>query len=59
MNCVPCGAGNHIRESMLQVGSALDPVDYVEGILGAGHLQSIGCGHKPQIKSLLTELQIA
>ena len=44
---------------MLQVGSALDPVDYVEGILGSGHLQSVRCGHKPQIKSLLKELQIA
>ena len=44
---------------MLQVGSALDPVDYVEGILGSGHLHSIGCGHKPQIKSLLEELHIA
>ncbi len=48
-----------MRESMLQVGSALDPVDYVEGILGSGHLHSIGCGHKPQIKSLLEELHIA
>ena len=59
MKRVPYGAGNRIRESMLQVGSALDPVDYVEGILGSRHLHSVGCGHKPQIKSLLKELQIA
>ncbi len=52
------GAGNHIRQTMLQVGSASEPVAYVEGILGQGHLQPVGCGHKPQIRSLLTELGI-
>ena len=44
---------------MLQVGSASEPVAYVEGILGKGHLQRIGCGYKPQIDSLLKELKIA
>lgn len=54
-----CGAGDHIRRTMLQVGSALEPVEYVEGILGKGHLHSVGCGHKPQIDSLLRELGIS
>ena len=57
-NSILCHAGDHIRQSMLQVGSASEPVAYVEGILGKGHLQPIGCGYKPQIDSLLKELKI-
>ena len=57
-NSIMCHAGDHIRQSMLQVGSASEPVAYVEGILGKGHLQRIGCGYKPRIDSLLKELKI-
>ena len=57
MNCVR--AGDHIRQRMLQVGSASEPVKYVEGILGKGHLDPVGCGHKPQIDSLVKELGVA
>lgn len=52
-------AGDHIWQSMLQVGSASEPVAYVEGILGEGHLHPVGCGYKPQIHSLLMELRVA
>jgi hypothetical protein len=58
-NSTLCLAGDHIRQSMLQVGSASEPVAYVEGILGKGHLQRVGCGYKPRIDSLLKELKIA
>lgn len=54
-----CATGDHIRRNMLQVGSAAEPVAYVEGILGKGHLRPFNSGHKPQINSLLKELQIA
>ena len=48
-----------MRQRMLQVGSASEPVEYVEGILGKGHLHPVGCGHKPRIDSLVKELGIA
>lgn len=59
LQCCMCNAGDHIRQKMLQVGSSSEPVAYVEGILGKGHLRPVGSGHKPQINSLLKELKIA
>ena len=49
-------AGDHIRRTMLQVGSAKEPLTYVTGILGPGHLEAVNGGYKPQINSLLREL---
>ena len=43
---------------MLQVGSAKEPLAYVTGILGSGHLEAVDGGYKPQINSLLRELAV-
>lgn len=52
-------AGDHIRRTMLQCGSAKDPVQYVHGMLGDGHLVPVNGGFKPQISSLLKDLQMS
>ena len=43
---------------MLQCGSAREPVQYVHGILGDGHLVPVNGGFKPDISSLLKDLHI-
>jgi hypothetical protein len=43
---------------MLEVGSAREPLAYVEGLLGPGHLQSVSGGYKPRIDALLQDLSV-
>lgn len=57
-NVVTGLAGDHLRRSMLEVGSAREPLAYVEGLLGPGHLQHVAGGYKPRIDSLLQDLGI-
>ncbi|CAL8472167.1 g11709 [Coccomyxa elongata] len=52
-------SGDHIRRTMLQCGSAREPVQYVHGMLGDGHLVPVNGGFKPEISSLLKDLQIS
>ena len=43
---------------MLEVGSAREPLAYVEGLLGSGYLQPVAGGYKPCIDSLLQDLGV-
>ncbi|KAK9905894.1 hypothetical protein WJX75_008266 [Coccomyxa subellipsoidea] len=52
-------SGDHIRRTMLECGSAREPVDYVQGMLGDGHLVPVNGGFKPEISSLLKDLRIS
>lgn len=44
---------------MLQCGSAKEPLQYVQGMLGDKHLVPVHGGFKPQIVSLLKDIGVS
>lgn len=52
-----CGAGDHVRQNLFEVGSAREPTDFVQRLLGRDSLLRLDAGWAPDSRQFLSSLE--